>query len=93
MCVCVCVEGAGFLAEAGVLVSVGAVSAPAPLQTLGPHVASLGLAVYTGTQFPAVFNGSVFVAERGSWDRAQSIGYRIANVRVLMAFPLDHFGS
>eukprot|EP00884_Botryococcus_braunii_P003192 jgi/Botrbrau1/12874/Bobra.0188s0016.1 len=58
------------------------VSAPAPLQTLGPHVAALGVAFYSGTQFPSTFNGSIFVAEHGSWDRAQSIGYRIANVKV-----------
>ncbi|MES3020434.1 MAG: PQQ-dependent sugar dehydrogenase [Pseudomonadota bacterium] len=51
-----------------------------PVAKLGPHVAALGLAFYTGTQFPATYQGNLFVAEHGSWNRANRIGYRIALV-------------
>lgn len=49
-----------------------------PVAKLGPHVAPLGLTFYTGTQFPAAYRGSLFVAEHGSWNRPNRIGYRIA---------------
>ncbi|HSW06867.1 PQQ-dependent sugar dehydrogenase [Aquabacterium sp.] len=51
-----------------------------PAQTLGPHVASLGMRFYTGTQFPATYRGQVFIAEHGSWNRSRRIGYRISMV-------------
>ncbi|MEO7578635.1 MAG: PQQ-dependent sugar dehydrogenase [Massilia sp.] len=50
----------------------------APVAKLGPHVASLGLTFYTGTQFPTTYQGNLFVAEHGSWNRPNRIGYRIA---------------
>jgi glucose/arabinose dehydrogenase/cytochrome c553 len=50
----------------------------APVAKLGPHVAPLGLAFYTGTQFPPTYQGNLFVAEHGSWNRPNRIGYRIA---------------
>ena len=49
-----------------------------PMAKLGPHVASLGLAFYTGDQFPAQYKNQLFIAEHGSWNRAQKIGYRVA---------------
>jgi len=49
-----------------------------PVAKLGPHVAPLGLAFYTGAQFPQAYRGNVFVAEHGSWNRPNRIGYRIA---------------
>ena len=49
---------------------------------LQPHSAPLGLAFYTGRQFPADYRGSAFVALHGSWNRAQRTGYKI--VRVLI---------
>lgn len=49
-----------------------------PVAKLGPHVAPLGLAFYTGTQFPQAYRGHLFVAEHGSWNRPNRIGYRIA---------------
>jgi glucose/arabinose dehydrogenase/cytochrome c5 len=49
-----------------------------PVAKLGPHVASLGLAFYTGAQFPRAYQGQLFVAEHGSWNRPNRIGYRIA---------------
>jgi glucose/arabinose dehydrogenase len=51
-----------------------------PVAKLGPHVAPLGLAFYTGTQFPAQYRNQVFVAEHGSWNRTQKIGYKVSLV-------------
>jgi glucose/arabinose dehydrogenase len=53
-----------------------------PAQQLGPHVASLGMRFYTGTQFPSAYRDRVFIAEHGSWNRSRKIGYRITTVRV-----------
>lgn len=53
-----------------------------PVQDMGPHVAALGMRFYTGDMFPASYNNSVFVANHGSWDRTQKIGYRVVNVPV-----------
>jgi len=49
-----------------------------PAAKLGPHVASLGMHFYTGTQFPDQYKNQLFVAEHGSWNRSQKIGYRVA---------------
>lgn len=53
-----------------------------PAQELGPHVASLGMRFYTGSMFPDRYAGSVFIAEHGSWNRKDPIGYRITEVRI-----------
>jgi glucose/arabinose dehydrogenase len=53
-----------------------------PAQNLGPHVAPLGMRFYTGTQFPPEYRNQVFIAEHGSWNRSQKIGYRVSLVRV-----------
>ncbi|HUZ71804.1 MAG TPA: PQQ-dependent sugar dehydrogenase [Stellaceae bacterium] len=49
---------------------------------LQPHSAPLGMAVYTGHQFPQAYRGDIFVALHGSWNRTQRTGYKI--VRILM---------
>ena len=56
--------------------------ATAPALKLGPHVAPLGLRFYRGTQFPAALRGSLLIAEHGSWNRSEKIGYRVMRVRV-----------
>ena len=53
-----------------------------PAQTLGPHVASLGMRFYTGSQFPREYRNQVFIAEHGSWNRSSKVGYRISLVRI-----------
>ncbi|HZQ60432.1 MAG TPA: sorbosone dehydrogenase family protein [Casimicrobiaceae bacterium] len=53
-----------------------------PAQKLGPHVASLGMRFYTGTQFPAAYRNRIFIAEHGSWNRSRKIGYRITMVTI-----------
>lgn len=54
----------------------------APFQTLGPHVAALGMKFYTGKMFPEEYRNSIFIAEHGSWNRTDPIGYRITNVKI-----------
>ena len=53
-----------------------------PAQRLGPHVASLGLKFYTGKEFPVEYQGQIFIAEHGSWNRSEKIGYRVSLVRL-----------
>lgn len=54
-----------------------------PVQNLGPHVAPLGMEFYSGTQFPEKYvNQYAFIAEHGSWNRTNKIGYRITTVRL-----------
>lgn len=53
-----------------------------PALELGPHVASLGMRFYTGGMFPAQYQNQIFIAEHGSMDRSQKIGYRITLVTV-----------
>jgi len=48
-----------------------------PVYKLGAHVAPLGLSFYRGDMFPETFDNTVFVAEHGSWNRRQKIGYRV----------------
>jgi glucose/arabinose dehydrogenase len=54
-----------------------------PELKLGPHVAALGMHFYTGDQFPSQYRGQVFVAEHGSWNRSNKIGYRVTLVRLV----------
>jgi glucose/arabinose dehydrogenase len=53
-----------------------------PAQPLGPHVAALGLKVYSGSMFPPEYHNQIFIAEHGSWNRSQPLGYRISLVRL-----------
>jgi glucose/arabinose dehydrogenase len=41
------------------------------------HAADLGMAFYTGTQFPAKYRGGFFSAQHGSWNRSKPIGARL----------------
>lgn len=54
----------------------------APAQVLGPHVAALGMRFYTGEMFPPEYRGQIFIAEHGSWNRSDPIGYRVTQVRL-----------
>ena len=53
-----------------------------PAVKLGPHAAPLGMRFYTGAMFPAEYKNNIFIAEHGSWNRSQKIGYRIKRVAV-----------
>jgi glucose/arabinose dehydrogenase/mono/diheme cytochrome c family protein len=47
---------------------------------LHPHNASLELTFYDGKQFPAEYQGDIFAAEHGSWNRAIRVGYELIRV-------------
>lgn len=47
---------------------------------LQPHNASLELTFYTGSQFPKEYQGDLFAAEHGSWNRAIRAGYEVIRV-------------
>lgn len=51
-----------------------------PAQELAPHVAPLGMIFYTGQMFPNEYRNQVLIAEHGSWNRSEKIGYRITQV-------------
>jgi glucose/arabinose dehydrogenase len=53
-----------------------------PVALLGPHAAALGMIFYTGKMFPPAYQGTIFVARKGSWDRDQLFGFDVANVKV-----------
>jgi glucose/arabinose dehydrogenase len=44
------------------------------------HSAALGIAFYTGTQFPQRYRNGLFVGLHGSWNRSKLAGYRVAFV-------------
>jgi glucose/arabinose dehydrogenase len=46
------------------------------------HTAPLGLAFYTGIQFPAEYRGNLLVALHGSWNRSVPVGYKVIRVRL-----------
>ena len=41
------------------------------------HAADLGMVFYTGKAFPAKFQGGIFSAQHGSWNRSKPIGARV----------------
>lgn len=51
------------------------------------HTAPLGLAFYTGSQFPADYRGDLFVALHGSWNRPTPVGYKVIRVKLRGAAP------
>jgi glucose/arabinose dehydrogenase len=44
---------------------------------LGAHRAPLQFTFYTGKQFPAKYDGGVFLCEHGSWNRSTRAGYQV----------------
>ncbi|GAB3935393.1 PQQ-dependent sugar dehydrogenase [Mucilaginibacter myungsuensis] len=51
-----------------------------PDVALGSHTASLGLAFYTGNQFPARYQQGTFIGQHGSWNRSKLAGYKVVFV-------------
>ncbi|NUY80781.1 sorbosone dehydrogenase family protein [Flavobacterium sp. MAH-1] len=41
------------------------------------HTASLGIAFYTGNQFPDKYKNGAFVGQHGSWNRSKLSGYKV----------------
>jgi Raf kinase inhibitor-like YbhB/YbcL family protein len=52
-----------------------------PTLTTDAHAAPMQMAFYTGAMFPASEQGNAFAAFRGSWNRAEPVGYDIRRTR------------
>ena len=48
-----------------------------PQVYMDAHAADLGMAFYTGKQFPPKYQGGFFVAQHGSWNRTKPIAARV----------------
>ncbi len=53
-----------------------------PAAKLGAHSAPLGMRFYSGTMFPAKYQGAIFIARHGPWNRTQKYA-----ADVVVAFP------
>jgi glucose/arabinose dehydrogenase len=49
-----------------------------PRYTIQAHSAALGLTFNTGTALGKAWQGSVLIAEHGSWNRSEMVGYRVS---------------
>ena len=54
-----------------------------PVVSMQAHSAPLGLTFYTGDAFPTEYQGDLFIAFHGSWNRSEPTGYKVVRV------PLD----
>ena len=52
----------------------------APAIKLPAHVSPLGITFYDRRQFPEKYRKRLLIAEHGSWDRSEPVGYRITTV-------------
>ena len=53
-----------------------------PAGTFQAHSAPLGIAFYTGTQFPAEYQGDAFMTFHGSWNRSVPTGVKVVRVHL-----------
>ena len=58
-----------------------------PQVEMDAHAADLGMAFYTGKMFPSKYQGGIFSAQHGSWNRTTPIGARV------MFTPLNEDGT
>jgi len=54
--------------------------AATPNVLIQAHSSPLGIAFYTGTQFPAEYRNNAFVTLRGSWNRSLRTGYKVVRI-------------
>jgi len=52
-----------------------------PLVELQAHAAPLGVEFYTGALLPKDYVNDAFVAQHGSWNRSEPIGYRVMRIK------------
>ena len=62
------------------------------LVDLQAHSAPLGLTFYYGDNFPGKYNGDLFVAYHGSWNRGEPTGYKIVNIN-MDDFTIEDFAT
>ncbi len=53
-----------------------------PAFELPAHIAPLGMRFYTGNMFPGYYKNGIFIAEHGSWNRSEKIGYRVSFISI-----------
>src|SRR6202171_4515925 len=51
-----------------------------PVLKLGAHIAPLGMRFYNGKMFPKEYQGDIFIAQHGSWNRTTKQGYNVIRV-------------
>jgi len=51
-----------------------------PVVEMQAHTAPLGLTFYTGDLFPADYQGDLFIALHGSWNRSVPVGYKVVRL-------------
>jgi glucose/arabinose dehydrogenase len=59
----------------------------APAVEMQAHSAPLGMTFYTGDQFPEEFQGDLFVAFHGSWNRSDPTGYKLVRIPIENGTP------
>jgi len=66
-----------------------------PVVEIQAHSAPLGLTFYTGDRFPADYEGDLFVALHGSWNRSVPTGYKVVRVPMdgAAAGPVQDFAT
>jgi glucose/arabinose dehydrogenase len=67
-----------------------------PAARLQAHSAPLGLAFYTGHSFPGEYQGDIFIAFHGSWNRSTPTGYKVVRIEVedgLLSGPVEDFAT
>jgi glucose/arabinose dehydrogenase len=52
----------------------------APEVEMQAHAAPLGLAFYSGAAFPEAYQGDLFIALHGSWNRREPTGYKVVRI-------------
>jgi len=55
------------------------------------HSAPLGIAFYTGDDFPAEYKGDAFVTLHGSWNRGVRTGYKVIRIRFKDGKPTGEY--
>jgi len=63
----------------------------APSVEIQAHSAPLGLAFYAGSAFPQQYQGDLFVALHGSWNRSVPTGYKVVRVHFENGQPVAVF--
>lgn len=51
-----------------------------PVAEFQAHSANLGFKFYTGKQFPSEYLGNAVIAQHGSWNRKEPVGYQLVRV-------------
>lgn len=58
---------------------------------LQAHFAPLQIGFYTGTNFPSMYQGDLFVSSHGSWNRSVRGGYEVLRVILVNGVPSGYF--